>query len=752
MATIDNLTTSWEGHTKGEVEDFIKQYLGKVNAFENEKAACIGFKGMTGYLFASAEDKQEWENTGVENWIDTAEIKIVGTERKIQITNLSGNNNPYFTTSGRKAEITVSFKSLYKDVMDSEWSEDASDDAFFTVSVDRGATGSWTVIASDEYRKQGETYTIDVFNYLAVGANRIIIKAVGSATGAVGQLNITANLTQMYLSPANFAWYKPFVEGEAYNLGGVNIGGNLDKTIYIRISNDTGYSVTYEERLYNQQFIDSAYYYSGLQFPTSAGTGVYNIEMWLVAQGSNIESDHLRYNIMCVAAADVGTAELVAISSAPASVTNYADNTLFQYAVYNKGLTIATPAVDVTAEINNNPFVVASEVLADVPVGIANNYQISLEIESEETNMSLTAKITLGECEQMAVYTVDNSASYPATSGATFYMNASTRGNAQANREKIVNIINGDKINATWTRMSWVDGIDGHTIDDTGRKCLFIPAGSRCEIDLQPLASVGGGKTLEFTYKASNVADYTDPIITIADDVTSASFNGLIIRPSNILLHSRGLKDDLAQGIDVKDEEVVNTQFTMIRNYKVDYGNLAQIYVNGVKARSFAFDASDSWINNGKLILGNDTTDLYIYNIRVYDVGFGKESSEQNFIASLPLSSEKKAMYALINGVRDTVGDIDFDAVDASYNTMVVRMLNNAELPRFGLSKEYSAYCDVTFSFKNMPSEYQVKNWKFALANCRIEGQGTTSMSYFRWNLRWRLEKSDNLGVTYLNE
>ena len=748
MAEIKDLTESWEGHIKGEVEDYIKKYLGKINSFEIDKAARIGFKNMTAYLFASAEDKQEWQDTGIENWIDSEPLVIVGTERKIQITNISGNNNPYFTTADNKAEITVSFKSLEKDVLASEYTE-VMEDAMFTVSIDKGATGTWSVIANDVLVKGGDTYTIDVFKYLAVGANRIVIKAVGSSTGATGQLNITANLTSMYITPANFAWYAPFVEGQAYNLGGVNIGGNLAKTLHVKITNEADYAVTYDEYLGSTQYINTAYYFAGLEFP-SGGTGIYNVEMWVSSE--NAETEHLTYNIMCIAEEDVATAQLVAISAVPKTIINYADNTLFEYACYNGGATTASPKVVVTGVVNNNPIEIVSETLQDIPTGRANRYTLNVEIESEEANIALTAHISLGASKQDAVYSVDNSASYPATMGAVFYMNAATRNNAQENREKIINISKGEEINATWERMAWEDGVDGWTVDDKGRKCLFIPAGSRCVIDLQPFVSEGTAKTLEFTYKAANVADYSDPIISVCDDPTSPTFKGLLIRPTNILLHSRDLTtSNLTQGIDVKDEATVNTQITVIRNYKVTYGNLAKIFINSVGGRSFEFNSTDSWTNNGKVILGNDTSDLYVYAIRVYEQGFDKEDSERNYIASLPLSADKKAMYALINGIRDDVGRIDFDKVNGKYNTILIRMRGGAELPHYGLSKEYNAYCDATFSFVNLPLEYKVKAWKFILENCRIEGQGTTSMNYWLWNLRFRLDKSGNLVVIYPN-
>ena len=225
-----------------------------------DKAARIGFKNMTMYVFASAEDKQEWESEGVENWLEAVPLVIVGTERKIQITNKSGNNNPYFTTTQEKAEITVTFKSLEKDVIATEYQE-VMEDVLYTVSIDKGSSGNWTVVSSDVLVKYGNEYKIDIKNYLAIGANRVIIKAVGSSTGATGQLNITANLTSMYLQPANFQWYNPFIEGEAYSLGGVNIGGEIYKVLHIKVSNELGYVKKYteEEDMGYAQYINTAY-------------------------------------------------------------------------------------------------------------------------------------------------------------------------------------------------------------------------------------------------------------------------------------------------------------------------------------------------------------------------------------------------------------------------------------------------------------------------------------------------------------
>ena len=205
----------------------------------------------------------------------------------------------------------------------------------------------------------------------------------------------------------------------------------------------------------------------------------------------------------------------------------------------------------------------------------------------------------------------------------------------------------------------------------------------------------------------------------------------------------------MTQGIDIQDEVVKHVIITIIRNYKVTYGNLCQIYIDGIKAKSFEFNSSDSWNVNANLIFGSNTTDTYIYNFKIYDKGFEKQDSEKNYVSSLSSLVEKKYMNDFINSVRDDIGNIDYDAVYGRYNTMEVEMLNDSELPHKGLSKEYSAWCNVEFNFIQLPDYYKTKVWNFILQKCKIEGQGTTSMNYWLWNLRFRIDKSDNIVVIY---
>ena len=744
---IPNLSADWgKDETNGlpysgaSVQEFLKGFCQKSVDNEQNKMGAFYFDtaAMKFYTFRNEEDRDNFMSNGdISLVLSSQDIVFGGTQKKLTIINKMSSNNIYFTTNSKKAEITVGFESKEKEFNALEWT-DVIEDAYFTVSVDKGVTGNYVNILENVLVRHGETLTFDVYNYISSGSNRVKVTAVGLVSEQVANFGYSVTLTSMYLSPANFGWYLPFVEGNIYNLGGMNIGGALNKKLIIKISNDGGYSEQYEENIGTAVYVTNPYYYTKLPFP-SAGTGVYHVELWLDADG--LQSDHLGYNIMCVAATEVTTTQLCCISNVATEVVNYADNSLFDYAVYNGGSTVATPHINLTAMVSGEAVVIVDEDLHDVETGKQLTFKYNIELETEENDVILYGLLGYGN-EQSMEYPLDNSASFPSTAGAVFNLNAAVRNNSQENKTDIINESTKETVTAEWTNMSWVDGTDGWTVDDEGRKCLFMPARTKANINLKPLQSIGNGKTVEFTFKVSNASDYDENIISVCDAPDSQLFRGIRIRPNNILVHSRDLNtDNENQSYDIPEDTLVNVCISIIRNYKTNYGNICIIYVNGVRKKEFAFTNADSWLTAANIIIGSETSDLYLYNIRVYDKGFGTQDALQNYVATLPNSLDKRKAYELIHGVIDDSFIVDFDKTKAVANVVTIEMLNGAELPHYGLSKEYTAQCNMELFWNKHPE------WNWWIENMKVEGQGTTSMNYFRWNLRWRLDKSEGFTV-----
>ena len=699
-------------------------------------------------FFESKEDLTEWMSSGNhELIIDEVEMNFTGTMYQVKVQSEMPSKTLYFTTQAEKAEITVSFLSQKKGITDASW-QDIIEDYNVSVYIDKGGTGAYSPLVLDKFIVSGNTFTFDVRSALATGVNRIRVVAVGSesGTGAQGSEVFVVNLTSMYLAPSNFTWYKPFVEGDTYALGGMNIGGNIQKILKIRVSKE-GYEKLYEVNIGSDIYTTTAYVFNGMEFP-EAGTGVYNVDLWLDANG--LTSDHLNYNIICVSQADKFSAQLVAIGSPAKVVYNFTDNVLFQYSVYNCGTASGTPHIKVSSVVNTNPTVLINEDLVNVATASPLTYTASLEIEMEDESAALQLEAILTYAnEQVVIYPVDNSKSYPATTGAVFYMNPSARNNAQDNREKVINAVTSAQIDATFTRMSWAEGTDGWTTDDEGRRCLRLPAMSTVDIAYQPLAKVAQ-KTIEFVYKVKNAADYDEPIITICSDVNDPHFRGIKITPKNILVHSRDLNvEDSLQDYNTTDEETLHVLITIIPNYKTNYGNLAQIYCNGSKVRSFSFETADRWDVASNVIMGSQTADLFVYKMRVYDRGFESYDASKNYVNSLPSASAKENAMFNIEAPLDDSYKLSYDeCVRNGLNTMVVEILDQDQtIP--SIVNPSSKQCNLWIDIKNPIDGELDEDFAYLfggndILNQTIEGQGTTAMTYARWNFRWKLDSTYN--------
>lgn len=733
----DSLGRQWSGQT---IQEFIRDGIKIAETATAEKIAATYFDSstLTQYQFKSEADKEAWLNGGGDSLVLSKDsFNFSGTVHQMSILNRLSSTSVYFTTTAGTAILRVGFLSQEKGITAPSWSE-VMEDAFFSVYVDKGSTGSYTTVIEDVLVLNGNDFSYDVFKYLATGSNRVRIFCKGALTGVEGNIIFQANLTTMYLSPSNFTWNKPFIQGTVYSLGGMNIGGNLQKTLKIKVTSES-YEKEYDVNIGSATYITNSYFWSGMEFPET-GSGVYNVEIWLDADG--LESDHLSYNIICVASDDIYAAELVAINEVSEKIINGADGVIFKYTTYNKNTSTSSPTVII--KLGEQELI--NETLSGVTTGANTSYSSTLEIESEASDLSVTAEISLGNTESVVI-PLDNSASFPSVKGYSFYLNAATRSNTQGNRDSIINEVTGEAVSSVITGISYSD-LDGWTTDEAGRKCLLIPAMSKVEIEEKFLSSVGTGKTIEMAFKVANAADYNENIITISPDPESSTFQGIIIKPTNVCLHSRNLNsNDLAQSYNLKDEELVHLVITIVKNYKTNYGNLAQIYVGGVKKTSFSFTGTDSFVNSANLILGSNTADLYLYKLRVYDNGFGWQDSIQNFVNCLPSATEKIAAWNKITSVLDDSYKVDYDAVSGKFNTMVIEMLDGAVIP--SVLTPSSGQCNVSFNIiDSIPAELDSDftslfsgDW---ILNQTIEGQGTTAMTYYRWNFRWKLDETYN--------
>lgn len=709
---------------KGSEVEALLDKVSPLEALVNTKAGAFYVENETGLfiVFKDEASKSAYLTSGDESGV-LGKFALGGasSETVYMMTVKTPKDLYSFTTSSQKMEITAGFTSQVK-YTDEEGYIEFKEAALFSVSVIKSGAEA-VVVSSGNVVKQGETFTFDVKPYVGNGDNTVVITAEGLVSASKGVAAVTVGVTSMALLPMDFKWNTPFVEGQYYALGGMKILGTLDKKLHIKMSGNE-YGESYEVNIGTAQYDDVAYNFEGLAHPSA--TGVYKVELWLEATESGLTSETLTYRIMCIKADEVNTAQLICINDVATEVLNYSESKLFSYAVYNGGASTATPSIT----IHKDSDIIAESALS-VSTSTIHDYVYSFMLNIAENTAQIGVFATFGN-EAAAIITLKNEASLAPVAGYSFYMDAATRANGDDSREFFINETTQEKVNASWVDMAWVNGMDGWTTDNEGNKCLLIPAMSSALVDITPMKNVST-VTIEMLYKVSNVSDFNEDIITLLKD-TASSWIGMRIKPTNITLHSQSLfTEDLKQGYNTKDEEIVHLVVTIISNYS-GIGNVAMIYVNGVKKCSFEWSKGDTFSHDGTLKLGSQTADLYLYKMRVYGFAFAWQQVMQNYIASITSSEQKALVRRKEDSVLNDANEIDYDKVYGVYNTFVVELPKGAQIPnrKNNPSNDAISGTNLYINIIQDPTCTIQGDW----LNVPLEGQGTTAMTYYRWNLR----------------
>jgi len=621
------------------------------------------------------------------------------------------------------------------------------------------ANGNYVTVVDGISVSGNGSISVDIKSYLSTTARNVRVKFTETALSATDAWVGSAMLTTMSLTPSNVLWENAYVDNpNGYSFGAFAITGNLDKTVYLRVSNaDLAYDHTSSVNIGTTTFANGGYYFVLTDFPTT-GTGVYKFEIW-VASGT-LESTHYAYNVMCVASSQAATAQLVCINNVGTQVVNGTSARLFDYAIYNGGnstsgtSTTSNVRQTISATYSGVSHPIYDALLSNVAASQKNSLYFNVDINAESP--TLIAMLTYGDTHPSASFLVDTSASFPATNGAVFYMNPSTRSNAQADRDVIKNASDSTDVQAVWTKMAFVDGMDGWTVDDNGRSCLAINAGSKCQINYAPLNITSNYIAIEINYKTSVVSNYNENVITIASmpQDNPDNFTGIRIRPDEVCVHSSQRKStfDNVQSYHTGDEDDIDLIIVFSQDYKNWGKRFCHIFVNGTIKCEFALEGNDNFITSAPIILGSDSANLYVYGIRVYNQAFGFLAATTNYVASLPTIEEKRAANARENDVMNEDGDVSYEKViqSTTANWFIVEMIYKEDADGKAIKPwvkptipSYSDWTKKEVGRANLEMHFGAHpTWDWKINDVEHMGQGTTSMNYFRWNFRDRIDKT----------
>ncbi len=644
-----------------------------------------------------------------------------GVQRNVRVVNNMDSKN---VSSSKGEPCYLKFTFVSQERYDSkEPYEDTGERGLCQISV-RNSNSSEYVVKLQKYINSGVPVLEDVAEYLTSGVNNIMIKVTGEVTGETTPAFVyTVQLTSLSIDASNFKWWTAYTGNIILPL---NIGGNVSKILYVTVIGED-YVQSYQENIGTSIYIETALNFS---IPHPGKTGVFNVAAYVANTDGSIQTKTVSFNMICaVSGAD---AKLIAVNNVLDKAINWAENALFDYAMYDGG-NVTTSAQFV---LNQDDALVFSSRENSIATSTRYTFSFPMEIETmDNTDFEIVTHILDGEVELTApiAFPVNNSLGYSAVAGSVFYMNPKTRSNRQGNYQDIINEIDSSAVTANWENMNW--GNDGWTTDNNGGKVLHLMAGSSVAFNYFPFKKecARTGKTIEVDYKVDNVTDYTEPVITISAP-SADSFVGLNVYADDVIMHSQSLKADDVQSLHTFEGKRIRLALTILPDAYGNPGfNLCILYINGVKNREFMYENNDYFAHEGGIVIGSGSADVDIYGIREYDFGLTSQGVLRNYINWLVATADKAGMTAE-NDVLDSNGsEIDFENTKDQFNVFVF----DNTIPSMADQTQRVGTLEVMF--------YDHPEWNVSISNVAAKGQGTSSMKYWIWNTRYQLDKVNSV-------
>ena len=668
-------------------------------------------KGIMCYVF---EEDLLYKWTGVAWEVKELGNPVVGVQRNLRIVNnLDSKSIAASKNEPCLLQFTFISQERYKS---SDPYEDTGERGLLEVSVKNSDHAEYIVV-KQMYINSAVPFSLDVAEYLTSGANQIMLKVTGEVTGETTPAFVyTVQLTSLSIAATNFRWYTAFTGLVSIPL---NIGGNISKKLYVTVTGDN-YIRSYEEALGLAVYTETAYNYQ-LEHP--GRSGVFHVSMYVANMDGTIRTRTISYNIICAVAGEA--VKLIAINNVLDKATNWTENSLFDYTIY-----------DGSNAITNARFIVKKEGVSvfssdedSIPTSTKHTFFLPMEIETmDNTDFNISVEAMDGDrmLASLPVIPVNNSLGFSSVAGAVFYMNPRTRSNNQGNYLSVVNEMDGSTVPVDWNGMNW--GNDGWITDADAYKVLRVMAGAKVVIGYKVFAKEAArlGKTVEIDYRADNVTDFNYPIVKVSSD--GDSFVGLRLFPDNVVMFSNALKTVDDQSINLFEGRRVRLTLVIMPDAYGNSGfNLCIVYVNGVKNREFMYGSNDYFTQTSDIEIGSGYADVDVYGIRVYDSALTSEAVLRNYINWLADKTEKISVQA-DNDVMDGNGsEVDFENVKDQFNVFVF----DNSFPSLANPNKMKGTLQVFYA--------DHPEWNVSISDVEAKGQGTSSMRYWKWNVRFTL-------------
>lgn len=615
--------------------------------------------------------------------------------------------------------------------------------------------GSFTMRA---VASSSESYTEkDITEFLAMGEQQVMLTAHGSTTSATTAVlfsNITLSTLKLEFATE---WWKP-MSGSirlAYK-----IYGSIAKTLTIKIDGITIVNGKAVNGVYTEVPYSDGLEFSGASYCTH---GVHKISAYLTAGTQSTEPIE---NEIFFSADNETDKTFLVVNDLATTALPYVDSTLFNYAVFKNGETAADVVVKITNNDSSETYL--SQDLGAVPTAIRSTYIQALEVEStlavvpmyvwfytkDEDGELVPMSSSLVGNRSYALISVDNSVSYAPTAmqSGGLIINPKVRSNSENSPKTIINGLDGNIVPSTWEGFGLIN--DGW-ITENKVSFLRVPANRQLTIDYDPFSQlINAGSTasvtIEMDVRISNLRDSAAEDEPVLDICTLLSVDnmpiGLRVLPLRAFLMTMNQRNINSQDISYQEDARTHIAVNIVSDLYGSGNNYVRFFVNGRINREFSYvnDQFAAASGSGGIKIGSTSADIDIYGIRVYRQALSAANIMQDYKSSLPTAAEKNAFQT----ENDILGDnntIDYDKCQGlKMNTLLSIPEESGKnlIPNYTNNGSNVSKTTLIMYVYNEDGSLNKKYTQKCTA-MKQKGQGTSSMTYFKWNVTFQsTEKS----------
>lgn len=670
------------------------------------------------YKFAANEDSTIDDETtlpliGRGTLVRRVELKGtgggIGAYEQIRIQPATGQSTVFTVVEGNTAPIVLNLQGQKRDQ-----NGYVATTLITTIQYRERGADTWRTYTQGEKEisvtDEGATNfsTIDISSLLVLNKTmEIKVTAADKNNVELTNSSVTFSISKVELNlTSSFNQSVPYTTNTiAFNYS--YTGSGLNKTLYIYL-NDT---------LINTRTLGTAIGNGSYNINMSEKTaGTYNLKAYFVTDDNNT-SNTLNYSIMYIPSGETLDHPIVGISVPETSITegdvltiNYsaytqnADQTqeiLFE--IFEENSQTAYTTKTATNVNNNQP---SSILFLDYPIPQNNVDSISITIRATASNEN-QAPYSIEQTVTVTRYD-DTSINFdPVETNLIYEFDPVAHTNNDENRAEFTySPHSGVTYTTTLEDFNWVSngylGDEALTFNGDAVMHINVPvlitnvAGT--DINDTPTSS---GRTVEFEYEVSSVTDINAPIITYFNnsnitentDTSTKTGVGFEITPQNCYLISEAKsvvtdkkgfihnEDDIAAAYLSEGSRLrVSFVIESIGTHTTGAGNNAQtvnIYINGQYANSCPYDGNGELFTipadaDCKITIGNDSSILKLYDVRIYNRGLTELEILQNYMTAPLLRRDKLARIRENDLLTTNQKEIDYYKARQHYNCLLI--------------------------------------------------------------------------------